>query len=516
MPLSLLSVSDRAYLHLHAYALQALWSETTYDSLALTNPTGDGLLGQVDDLSPGCHICDATGQANRALLTSGGGRSSHITFGTGARKMLIVRNSKGSFDSIWTAKTGTIAVWVKMTVDGNDQAIVDCCRISGANVGVSVWRTSANRIRFDIAGGGSFIASPVQTNHTANAAAGWFPVIVVCDGTNAVLHCADATPVSAVIGTPVAPGTPSTDDLAIGCLSDQTTSFAFTGSLSDVIISPHAWSSQEIAEFKAWNPSRSNARTGRLVAGLSIDEHTPIHKHYGLFSHYDLSDQSSLFQDTGLTTPADSNDEPIRVVRNQSAISARYAAASADANRPLLKTDVYNSIRSAARFDGSNDSLVINGGWPGGGACHVFIVGKNTDNTNGSHWLYGNNYLVQTGSNYVEGEYITWHFAAGATAATSIVNSAGLNILELWRHGSQVGSSVNGRNTNYDRTPNSNNNAVDEIGRERIAGWQLSGDLCEVLRFHRKLDDEARYDILQHLAYKWGVANVGQRQKYWE
>ena len=84
----------------------------------------------------------------------------------------------------------------------------------------------------------------------------------------------------------------------------------------------------------------------------------------------DMTDLSTLYQDTAGTTPVTTIGQSIARVNDKSA-SANHATQSTAGLRPLLQT---NNGKYAAQFDGTNDALILpNISWTGG-ALNSFVA----------------------------------------------------------------------------------------------------------------------------------------------
>lgn len=74
-----------------------------------------------------------------------------------------------------------------------------------------------------------------------------------------------------------------------------------------------------------------------------------------LYAWWDVSDISTLFQDTAATTPVTANNDPIGRISDKSGNGRNISQATAG-NRPLYKDTLYGA--PSALFDKVNDSLV--------------------------------------------------------------------------------------------------------------------------------------------------------------
>lgn len=234
----------------------------------------------------------------------------------------------------------------------------------------------------------------------------------------------------------------------------------------------------------------------------------PAEPTFTLYDDFDLNDNSKMWQDVAKTL-AVANTNPVRVIQSQ--VSARELIATSDANRGTFGTAVINSL-GAINFAGDGDSYAlpttIN-------SDHVLIwVFQNLDNTNGSHLVYGQNYVPVTGTGYVGnpafgGPYFTPHPIGTAAGGVRLKNTAGgFNIIamkaKLVSGTTYEWTCVNG----YLQANKDTKNASftwSEIGREYLAGWAMHGPLARLLIYSGVGSDKDLQDLMISLATTYNI-----------
>jgi len=234
----------------------------------------------------------------------------------------------------------------------------------------------------------------------------------------------------------------------------------------------------------------------------------PAEPTFTLYDDFDLNDNSKMWQDVAKTL-AVANTNPVRVIQSQ--VSARELIATSDANRGTFGTAVINSL-GAINFAGDGDSYAlpttIN-------SDHVLIwVFQNLDNTNGSHLVYGQNYVPVTGTGYVGnpafgGPYFTTHPSGTAAGGVRLKNTAGgFNIIaikaKLVSGTIYEWTCVNG----YLQANKDTKNASftwSEIGREYLAGWAMHGPLARLLIYSGMGSDKDLQDLMISLATTYNI-----------
>ncbi len=235
----------------------------------------------------------------------------------------------------------------------------------------------------------------------------------------------------------------------------------------------------------------------------------PAEPAFTLEDDFNLNDNSKMWQDVAKTL-AVANTDPVRVIQSQ--VSARELIATSDPNRGTFSTAVLNSL-GVINFDGAGDSYALPNAITN--VEHLFIwVFKNLDNTNGSHILYGQNYIANTGVSYsgnvtLGGPYVVSHpngtYAGGVRFKNLI---GGFNIMAVkaklisgnnyeWTH-------VNG----LVQTSKQNVNNVfswTEIGKNYLANWEMHGQLARFIHYSGIGSDKQLQDLILSLATTYNL-----------
>ena len=235
----------------------------------------------------------------------------------------------------------------------------------------------------------------------------------------------------------------------------------------------------------------------------------PAEPAFTLEDDFNLNDNSKMWQDLPKTL-AVVNTDPVRVIQSQ--VSARELIATSDPNRGTFSTAVLNSL-GVINFDGAGDSYALPNAITN--VEHLFIwVFKNLDNTNGSHILYGQNYIANTGVSYsgnvtLGGPYVVSHpngTQAGGVRFKNLIG--GFNIMAVkaklisgnnyeWTH-------VNG----LVQTSKQNVNDVfswTEIGKNYLANWEMHGQLARFIHYSGIGSDKQLQDLILSLATTYNL-----------
>ena len=235
----------------------------------------------------------------------------------------------------------------------------------------------------------------------------------------------------------------------------------------------------------------------------------PAEPAFTLEDDFNLNDNSKMWQDVAKTL-AVANTNPVRVIQSQ--VSARELIATSDPNRATFSTAVLNSL-GVINFDGAGDSYALPNAITN--VEHLFIwVFKNLDNTNGSHILYGQNYIANTGVSYsgnvaLGGPYVVSHpngTQAGSVRFKNLIG--GFNIMAVkaklisgnnyeWTH-------VNG----LVQTSKQNVNDVfswTEIGKNYLANWEMYGQLARFIHYSGIGSDKQLQDLILSLATTYNL-----------
>ncbi len=493
-----------------AYNTSAMWKESDAAAPILTHATTDAdAIGQVDDPSPCAHRVYGGSAGTSPVLGSSGSRLSYHTFASASAQRLNVENSLSAFNFIHQGGAVSICVWVLCATDSSDMVIVDSCNLTGANVGFYVYRTSGNKVGVGVAKGGTTMVN-FTSAATLNIAAGWVPITITWSGASSTgtfrLGAAGSNE-NITVGTAVAAGTNATNNITVGTSASSHTS-AFNGSISDVVISNSVMSASDLTSYRAYNP----ARDGTSLAAASATGSTllPNQLNY-LWSWYDFSDTTTLWQDSTLTTPVASNSDPIYTAVNKSSTLAlkRDAASDANGHRPLYKTSIQNG-RAAALFDGTDDNLIFQQQWASGGAWTAFLVCRMATTNVSAHPISaasGTVYWAVTGSAYgpPSTSVFAVHTGDGLTESP-LVNVDSWNILEWVRNGPIVRSWCNGVESSSLVTVATG--AMTNIGLANGGAVTWNDYIAELVTYRAVHNETNRSLVRAGLASKWGIGNV--------
>ena len=239
-------------------------------------------------------------------------------------------------------------------------------------------------------------------------------------------------------------------------------------------------------------------RRRRPVGGTSIDAFAPLGVS-GLVGWWDFSDASTLYTDAGTTLVSADGDAIYQA--NDKSGNAKHAVQATAGSRPTYKLGIQNG-RSVGRFDG-NDFLDSSSGALAQPTT-MFFVGKTTDVTFHNTFIGSStndvSFLLLLTSGY------TWVYAGvGFGGTTGFVNT--------FLTGSTV---VNGATSQIwiDGVSQATGNAgADTFANVRIgsnfaapAGFDVIGDIAEVIIFNSALSAANHNTIGNYLAYKYGLS----------
>lgn len=504
-----------AYLYLDPNILQSQWSEGNDTGLApITHPIYEGdAVGTITDLSKGAHLVN-TPTTRRQTLTFNSGRNALWAFESS--KYFNVLNSLNSFECIYSGRSATIAVPVKKRVDGTDQVIFGSIGADDDSmVGFLLRLTSANKVKLVIGKGssGTPVASFTSTA-TVTVADGLVWIIFTLDGTSGNFYkyingAYTNETFSLVAGA--AAGTAANYILRIGMVPNSTNFWGYTGYLGTCLIHPQPLPVNDLNTIAAWNPAVSQAD---VVATLD-DNGTPA-SYSHLYAHFEGDDPNYLWQDTGYSTPADTDEDRIRIIENRTGRHfKRDLLAASDALRAYFYENLFNG-QPALGFEAANALDMADFNFPD---FDIFVVGQNdsTDSVVSSgapRVLSGNQYFGFAGVNYHEnsethgGEPFSYfHTASQSPPQPHLINPTGINIYRITKHGARVRMRINGV-----RELDWTDGMTQGFSVTRIGGGSsdrfLQGSLTAVLFYTGAMSDEQAGRIEAYLGNKYGVPNV--------
>lgn len=234
----------------------------------------------------------------------------------------------------------------------------------------------------------------------------------------------------------------------------------------------------------------------------------PAEPTFTLQSDWDFNVNAKMWQDVAKTI-AVSNGNPVRVVEANA--GSGDLVATSDPNRATFGTAVINSL-GALNFAGDGDSYALPSTI---NSDHVLVwVFQNLDNTNGSHIVYGQNYVPVTGTGYVGnpafgGAYFVQHLFGTATVGIKLKNtSGGFNIIAMKARSLGGGvyewTSVNGL-LQANKSTSSASFFWTEIGRQYLANWEMHGPLARLLHYSGVGSDKDLQDLVLSLATTYNL-----------
>ncbi|MBX7164813.1 MAG: LamG domain-containing protein [Pirellulales bacterium] len=500
-------------LWLPSHLTDALWQENLVGTPLMRATTDGHTVGQIDDQGPDAHRATAGNAGREPLLGSGGGRASFLVF-DGVNDFLTVENSRQAFAYVHTTAQFTLLAWVKVASDGTNLVLLDTARGGGTDkFGLYLGRNaSGNTLTLLVLKG---TAGTALVNRTTTATLrvtdGWQLIVVRCNGSTGTIQIGSKTPEGfSVSGSPAAAGTPATDDLHIGSVSNTVGNY-WHGNLGELVLCNQSLSDVQVALYASASPGRSGGATAKVLAGgEALAPQQLSHCH----THYDFSVAAALFQQLERTGAVANDGDPVGAVEHRGgAALARDATAGANnGTRPAFRPNTKNGL-AAVQFDGADDQLNFFS-WCKGAALTVFIVAKNNDVAFGSHYLTGTQYVVQTGSGYLGGnnERFVVHPEAGSglpflgaeDGVGAPVAGEAWHIYEFTRDADVWESSVDGRAGTT--VTNTHIFSMDGMGPLSNPGFWLDGYLGEVVKYNVAHPEANRAKLRAHLAAKWGIA----------
>lgn len=208
-----------------------------------------------------------------------------------------------------------------------------------------------------------------------------------------------------------------------------------------------------------------------------------------------LKADAGTFQDSGLTTPAAANNDPVGGWRSQVG-SLDWVQATAGA-RPLLKTAFLNG-QSVVSFDGSDDVLKIAAGTMT--AAHVFVLTRvltgvnsfagllteNLDSTDPDFW-FSSDITTDNWSTVGSFAAASSRFKVNGTVSVAITKDA-FKLYETW-----------------DDTPEASDNGL-ALGQDRnIAVRFWKGEVAEVVAYSAVLSAADAAAVRSYFSSRYGV-----------
>jgi hypothetical protein len=277
------------------------------------------------------------------------------------------------------------------------------------------------------------------------------------------------------------------------------------GAISSIIVENFPITDALIDQFKLHNPVRTS------------EEFTPI------VQYLMDPDNNQLFFNNSAGTVVCSDGEVVRVARGQiagnlstvySSLRRQWASAS-DATSPLYQTNVING-HAALQFDGVDDNLSLTG-MPTimfeeqGGKNTFFIVLSNNDNSLGSQFLSGNNYMTLTGKDYPTGSLTKPYFVVHTNVVGDQTAGEGVPAgVDGWQIIAYRRDGITMDSWNTDGVKSAADTAtaafwVENMGTPFTVGWEFNGYMAYMIKYNGLLTDTEVEDKIDELKQRFGL-----------
>jgi len=236
----------------------------------------------------------------------------------------------------------------------------------------------------------------------------------------------------------------------------------------------------------------------------------PAEPAFTLQDDFNFNDNTKMWQDVAKTLPV-ANTNPVRVIQSQ--VSARELIATSDANRGTFGTAVINGLGSL-NFAGDGDNYTLPNSISN--TDHLFIwVFKNLDNTYGSHLMYGDRYVSNTGTGYVGnpaqgGAYFIAHINTGSVSGALRFKdfAGGFNIIamkaRLVSGSTYEWTFVNGL-IQSEKTSLTESFTWNEMGKNYFANLEMYGQLARFIHYSGIGSDKQLQDLILSLATTYNL-----------
>jgi hypothetical protein len=483
-----------------------LWQEpiaaASGQGLTLADDNGESV-GGVDDLSPSAHAIVASAAGTSPTLAAGG-----LSFD--GSDVYTIANSATAFDYLHQTANFSIVGYVGFASDGTAMQILENNGSSSANRGIGVFRTSANRLGVQVVYGssGNLVFNCTST-FTMTAADGVrFLAIVAGNSAGLTMRWGSTTETCARSNAPTGTGA-ANSIMYVGRRASGLN--ALTGTIRELSIVRRAISSEELALWAVYAPSRSSTS---LVQWTGADAGF----YSGLSHWYDFTDRRYLFTDTAGTTPVTTAAQTIALARNKVDPSGRLnrdASQSTAAARPAWVSGGLNG--QGAEWDGVDDTLSIASATQPTGASTWVIVAGSQDATVGSHIVSSSGARILLTAPGYDGfsAYTTAHPALGNAGSSTLPNqgitATDANLITVRRQGSAW--SVCAGATCDDNDVNTAPFAISRIGESQdqvtFADWWMDGRIRLIMRWNSYLSDQQLSVIRGNLCARFSLTGCG-------
>lgn len=242
----------------------------------------------------------------------------------------------------------------------------------------------------------------------------------------------------------------------------------------------------------------------------------------GLVAWYDFSDISTLYQDSGKTTPVASDGDPIGAAVDKSG-NGNDVLQATTANKPTYKTGIQNGL-AIARGDGADYLItsaavqVVNsssGEWTAAAVADQTGGGTGIDGVTGTDDYTNPTRIAQfLRFNMTSGviESIAFDTTPTAFADASASYAAGFNTMIGLRGATSIEAYMNGGTNGSTSTTGTPETAADKlivfsvrVGTSPALTETLTGDIGEVILYNRELTSSERAQLETYLNDKWAV-----------
>lgn len=385
--------------------------------------TDNDLVGLLYDLSNNAmYMTHTSSSSTRPTLTSDGTRSSYLNF-TGSQG-LILQNSTVILrpaHQVSSSTTWEIAIWAKKSVDGTSMTLYTNSDGATNQRGIFLGTTTGNAINARLGDGDGTLMVSITSTATWTVVDGWTVIRFWRNGSTCGIQIGNNTAQTAAVSGGVTNS--ASGDFRIGSSSAGN---GFNGGIAQLLMLNRLFTAGEVTDFKAFNPSRSNARF-RLLA-----------------RRYDFTDITTQYSDASATVPASVNGQVAAITNDKTSNFGPYPLSlqqGTSANQGIHRSNVVNG-QSALEFDGSNDFYnVLNSTVRAGSGTWYFVyINQDTDlNSNIADANYPA-YVASTGENYLDpSPYVAWHFDVGdvneSVSIANIPNAGTITIIALRMYG---------------------------------------------------------------------------------
>ena len=406
-----------------------------------------------------------------------------------------VSSNVGTILDIGTSVSITYSAWIKYSTSASNYTgiIAKAVAASGGNTGFQML-LYANKLSCEVALAGSILVGPLTglLGTTLLNTGKWFNIVLTINrSTNTVSiyvnGVLESSQTNAAISTY---NLTSTSNLLIA--TERTSALFLNGNISQALIYNKALSQAEVLQ----NYNAQKARYQAIAAQFS-----PLQLSPALW--LDASDATTLYDATvgGNFVAADGT-----VARwEDKSGNARHATQTTLANRPLRKTAIQNG-KDAVRFDGSNDWM-LNSEFVGTSNITIFAVVK--ANSKPCVFIDSNSavqHALYRGGNTDLNDKFAFG-AGGVSTEASISDSINVVLLTVIRN-SNISTirknGIDGLSANVG-TNILSGYRIGDIRAQVVNGYQLNGDIFEILIFPTALSNAERQSVETYLNTKWSV-----------